>query len=116
MKRFVIVLAATLVAAVAFAVAPAVTAPAKPIPVSNLKEKGVVTFDHAKHAATLCVSCHHKAAEGKYKCGECHGAEEKGATPTLKNAAHGKDKGACYACHLKPEAPNKKKCADCHAG
>lgn len=115
----------TIIAAYTFAMGILVTsfaaetaAPTKPAAVTNYGAKAAVVFDHAKHLGNSmeCLTCHHKAGEGQYKCGACHQAEEKGAAPSIKDAMHAKDKGACYACHLKPEAVNKKKCADCHAG
>lgn len=118
MKNIIAILAAYALAMGLVAAAFASDAPTAPIKVTNNGMKGAVTFDHAKHAgkALECKTCHHKGDQPAVKCGTCHGAEEKGGAPNLKDAAHGKDKGVCYACHLKPEAVNKKKCADCHAG
>ncbi len=85
--------------AVAFASnALAATAPAKPI---NLPAKpGNVTFDHSKHAAIKCTTCHETEAGGKI--------EGFGATVN-KDKAHAK----CHECHKK-EAKGPQKCADCH--
>lgn len=120
MKKIIAIIAAYTIAMgiLAAAFAADVAAPKNPVLVTNNGAKGVVIFDHGKHAGKgiECAACHHKAAEGQYKCGSCHGADEKGATPSIKDAMHAKEKGVCYACHLKTEAVNKKKCADCHAG
>lgn len=92
--------------------------PAGPAKVTNFGAKAPVVFDHAKHLekAPDCAACHHNGDKDAYKCGTCHGAEAKDKAPSIKDAMHGKEKGVCYACHLKTDAPNKKKCADCHAG
>ncbi len=91
-------------------------APAEPVVVTNFGKKPAVTFDHAKHLGQgiECISCHHNAESGQFKCGECHKAED-GDAPALKQAAHGKEVGACYGCHLDKDAAQKKKCNDCHA-
>lgn len=92
--------------------------PAKAMKVRNFGTREAVTFDHAKHSAAKieCATCHHNAAKGEFKCGTCHGLDAKDKTPSMKEAMHGKEKGVCYPCHVKPDAAQKKKCADCHAG
>jgi len=118
MKKTLLILAASLIAMTLAGFVLAADAPAKAIKVTNYGAKDAVTFDHAKHAAQKveCVTCHHNADKGQYKCGDCHKGEATDKTPPIKEAMHSKEKGVCYTCHLKPEAANKKKCADCHAG
>lgn len=126
MRKLVYAAALTLLAPSLFAQAPwaaagappAVAAPAAPAPVTNFGTKAPVIFDHGRHARPelTCATCHHTAAEGKYRCGECHGLEAAGQTPGIKDAMHGKDKGVCYACHLQKDAAHKVKCSDCHKG
>ena len=69
-------------------------APAKPV-VLNAKS-GAVTYNHAKHAALKCETCHADAKGGKI-------------------AGLDKDKGhkMCQECHKK-EGKGPQKCADCH--
>lgn len=119
MKKFVLAAAvAVLAGTLAASAAPAVEPPAEPIQVTNFGKKAPVTFDHAKHTGEgfTCVQCHHRAAEGAYKCGQCHGEKASGETPKLRDAAHAKDRGACYSCHLASGAEHKFKCSDCHRG
>jgi len=69
-------------------------APTKP---SVLQAKsGAVTYNHNKHAALKCESCHADAKGGKI-------------------AGLDKDKGhkMCQECHKK-EGKGPQKCADCH--
>ncbi len=115
MKKIVLVAAAMLFA-VGFALsAAAADAPKGPVTVTNYGKKGAVTFDHAKHKDVKCEDCHHKGMQDP-KCGGCHKLEADGDTPKIQDAAHGKDKGACFACHRADDAAKKMKCADCHAG
>lgn len=116
MKKMILTAMAILIATAGLALA--AEPPAGPAKVTNYGAKTPVTFDHAKHAkkASDCIACHHNEAKGVYKCGTCHGAEEKDKAPAIKDAMHAKEKGVCYACHLKADAAQKKKCADCHAG
>jgi len=110
---------AIFVAAVFLAVAAAADVPAGPIKITNFGKKSAVTFKHSDHTDLVaCKSCHHKKAGGNSKCANpgCHGAEAAGAIPSLKDAAHMKDKGKCWACHF-PTAPKPKAkltCNECH--
>ena len=120
MKKLARVASLCLIAAVCTGVAVAadVAAPEKPVTVSNFGSKSAVTFDHALHArpGLECATCHHAAAEGKYRCGECHLLEADEKAPRIRDAVHGKEKGACYECHLQKDAEHKLKCSDCHKG
>jgi hypothetical protein len=75
-------------------VAVAADAPAAAIqlPAKN----GNVSFEHSKHAAVKCETCHATAAGGKIE-------------------GFGKDKAhaTCIECHKK-EAKGPAKCAECH--
>ena len=82
-------------------------------------KKPAVAFSHTKHVTDNkidCATCHHQV-DGKdvnEKCGNCHTIDA-GDGPKLKDAMHGKKQpGACYDCHLKKGAEQKKKCAECH--
>jgi hypothetical protein len=59
-------------------------------------KSGAVTYDHAKHAALKCETCHADAKGGKI-------------------AGLDKDKGhkMCQECHKK-EGKGPQKCAECH--
>jgi hypothetical protein len=65
-------------------------------PVALKAKNGDVSFDHAKHQAAKCETCHADAKGGKI-------------------GAMGKDKGhaTCVECHKK-EAKGPTKCAECH--
>ncbi len=117
MRTWMVVLVAAAVV-VAAGLAQAAEAPGEPLQVTNFGKKDPVTFDHARHLAQQldCERCHHNAAEGSYKCGACHGAEDADAVPRLKDAMHKRDLGVCYACHLDADAAHKLKCAECHKG
>jgi len=81
-------------AAVLFAfAAAAVDAPKAPVKMEA--KQGTVTYDHSKHAALKCDTCH-KGAPGKI-------------------AGLNKDNGhkMCQECH-KAEKKGPQKCADCH--
>lgn len=93
----------------------AADAPKGPVKVTNFGGKEAVTFDHAKHAGSKCVDCHHNEKDGKYKCGECHKKAADAATkaPKFQDAAHG-EKGICGSCHKGEKAKKALKCADCH--
>jgi hypothetical protein len=84
--------------AVAFAQAALAAAPAGPITLPA--KPGNVTFDHAKHAASKCTTCH---------------ADEKGGAIEGFNKTVNKDKahGKCHECHKK-EGKGPQKCGDCH--
>lgn len=114
MKKFIVLVAVCLYAAVAFAV----DAPPDGLKATNFGKKDVVTVNHSTHTAQTCVSCHHNEADGNYKCGDCHGAEEANGAPSFKDAAHKKDVGTCWKCHNKksPDVVQAFKCKDCHKG
>jgi hypothetical protein len=69
-------------------------APAKPTVLQA--KSGAVTYDHGKHKALKCETCHADAKGGKI-------------------AGLDKDKGhaMCQECHKK-EGKGPQKCADCH--
>ncbi len=94
----------------------AADAPAAPVRVTNFGAKAPTTFDHGKHAGPelTCASCHHEGTGGQYRCGTCHLGEAGEKAPKIRDAMHGKDGGACFACHTRKDAPQKLKCADCH--
>jgi hypothetical protein len=93
----------------------AASAAAAPAAALTLKAKpGAVTFNHDKHAAQKCQTCHGVGQPGKIGCIDiaaggkvCPGAG--GAEPTRKDFFH----GACIDCHKK-EAKGPAKCAECH--
>ena len=74
----------------------AIAADAPSAPIQLPAKNGNVTFDHAKHAAVKCDTCHATAAGGKIE-------------------GFGKDKAhaTCIECHKK-EAKGPAKCAECH--
>ncbi|HSD20266.1 MAG TPA: cytochrome c3 family protein [Anaeromyxobacter sp.] len=80
--------------AVAFAFAVHAAAPTGPVTLEA--KNGNVTFEHSKHSALKCETCHATAAGGKI---EGFGKEKAHAT--------------CVECHKK-EAKGPSKCADCH--
>jgi hypothetical protein len=80
--------------AVAFAFAVQAAAPTGPVTLEA--KNGNVTFEHSKHSALKCETCHATAAGGKI---EGFGKEKAHAT--------------CVECHKK-EAKGPSKCADCH--
>jgi hypothetical protein len=93
--------------------------PAGPVTVTNYGKKGKVTFKHSSHAEGIrCEDCHHNA-DAEKKCGtaKCHRAKPTGKAPSMKDAAHQKEKGKCWACHFKqsPKATAPYKCKQCHA-
>ncbi len=85
--------------AIAFAsTAVAVDAPAAPIKLPA--KPGAVTFNHTKHVANGCKTCH---ADDK-------GGPIDGFNKTVaKEKAHAK----CHDCHKK-EKKGPQKCAECH--
>jgi hypothetical protein len=93
-KTFAALIAAFALSTSAFAAtAPSgpVTLPAKP---------GNVTFNHAKHSALKCTTCHASDAGGAIE----------GFNKTVnKDKAH----ATCHECHKK-EGKGPQKCADCH--
>ena len=114
MKKLILIAAAVLFSVgLGLGAAVAADAPAGPIQVTNYGKKAAVTFDHAKHKEAKCEQCHHNGMD-KPKCGECHKLDADGKTPKIQDAAHGKDKGACYGCHRADDAKHKFKCNDCH--
>jgi cytochrome c553 len=91
---------AALFAAVALAFASNAIAAAPTAPVVLPAKPGNVTFDHSKHAAVKCTTCH---------------ATDKGGAIEGFNKTVNKDKAhaTCQECHKK-EGKGPTKCADCH--
>ncbi len=114
MKKLILVAAAVVFSVgLALSAAVAADAPGGPVTVTNYGKKAAVSFEHAKHKDVKCEQCHHKGM-GDPKCGTCHKLDADGATPKMQDAAHAKDKGACYGCHRADDAAHKLKCNDCH--
>ncbi|MBI5444697.1 MAG: hypothetical protein HY900_26220 [Deltaproteobacteria bacterium] len=115
MKKLALV-ALSAVFALGLSLAHAADAPKGPVKIGNFGKKEVVSFDHAKHKDAKCDTCHHTKAneKGDHKCSNCHKAEAAGKAPKFQDAAHKKDQGVCYGCHLAADAKHKMKCADCH--
>ena len=112
-KLVLIVFAVVLGVGIGFQVVQATDAPADGLKATNYGKKAPVVFDHSKHGDTSCDTCHHKAAEGKYKCGDCHKLTADKA-PKIADAMHKKDTGKCWNCHRAKDAKAKKKCNECH--
>jgi len=98
----------------------AAEAPKGPVTVTNFGKRGKVTFQHSSHSeVTKCAECHHLVDDGERKCGaaKCHGPESTAKAPSMKEAAHQKEKGKCYGCHFKQskKATVPLKCKQCHA-
>jgi hypothetical protein len=127
MKKYLVVLAALAMVAVAAGAAMAQEKP--PTTVTLTATNGNVTFDHAKHSkmeGVKCDQCHHaskpeKALKAAHEaCKNCH---TKPATAPVKtammNAFHVPmaKSGTCIDCHTKQAAGGKKspvKCPECH--
>lgn len=87
-----------------------------------------VMFPHELHMSSLdeqgCGACHHVYDRSRGKlvpadddgtfCKRCHGAENKGRTPGLREAFHGQ----CTGCHRRRIREEKKAgpttCGECH--
>jgi hypothetical protein len=98
----------------------AAEAPAGPITITNYGKKGKVAFKHSSHVKdTKCEDCHHNGGKGGNRCGtaKCHQSKSTGKAPSMKEAAHQKEKGKCWSCHFKqsPKASKPMKCKECHA-
>jgi len=109
-KLAVIVIAIAVAMAFAASMAVAGDPPAKVMIDKGKDKKSGVSFDHAKHSATIdCSKCHHtaKAKEDIKSCFECHGTDA--AAPAVKDAFH----KSCQACH-KAEGKGPTKCKECH--
>jgi hypothetical protein len=122
MRKFILLATAVLfTAGIGLSAAVAAESPkeALKIEVEGHKKPGV-TFDHQAHLKAneglKCETCHHKidGKEKEEKCTNCHGEKAEGKTPSIKDAMHAKDKGACYGCHFGSDAKKKLKCSDCH--
>ena len=101
-------------------------APAAPIVLKGAPMGGV-KFEHSKHTAVKCETCHHASktekplASAHQKCTDCH---TKAATAPMKTkmqaAFHNPtgQAGVCIDCHKKEAAAGKAtaptKCAQCH--
>ncbi|MBI5014933.1 MAG: cytochrome c3 family protein [Deltaproteobacteria bacterium] len=122
MNRLVLVtLSAVLAFGSAAGLAAAVDAPTSPVKIETSGgKKAPVIFEHAKHSDKPCDRCHHAHdnAGDERVCIKCHKLTDDAVTkaPKIETAMHGKDKGACYACHRAEDAEHKLKCADCHKG
>lgn len=84
---------------------------------------GGVRFEHAKHAAVACETCHHPAREprpGTAKQEACTSCHTKPAQPGMKTgkqaAFHNPTAtaGTCIDCHKKSGGTAPTKCAQCH--
>ena len=104
---------------------PAAKFPAKKLNADGTKKKNPVTFNHTKHGALGCTTCHHTEKElkaggtpGKL-CFDCHGPEAKDKQIDSYELIHGKT-GKCLTCHktdakaMAAKAPTK--CKECHGG
>jgi hypothetical protein len=99
--------------------------PAKKLNADGTKKKNPVTFNHTKHGALGCVTCHHTQPELKAgataakSCFECHGPEAKDKQLDTYELIHGKT-GKCINCHktdakaMEAKAPTA--CKGCHGG
>ena len=84
--------------------------------------KGTVSFDHNKHKADACKTCHHKEKDGKkhVKCLACHKKKKdtvEGDPIPSKKAFHKQCKG-CHKKVVKKDETKKGvvpvKCKECH--
>ncbi len=98
------------------------TAPAKPILLTG-SPMGGVKFEHAKHAAVACETCHHASREPKpgtapqQACTDCHTKPPQPGMKTGKQAAFHNataTAGTCIDCHKKSGGNAPAKCAQCH--
>ena len=100
--------------------------PVKKLNADGTKKKGPVTFNHTKHGALGCQTCHHTekdlkaGATAAKSCFECHGPEAKDKQLDTYELIHGKT-GKCIACHkdLKAKDAASKAptaCKECHGG
>jgi hypothetical protein len=104
---------------------PAAKFPAKKLNADGTKKKNPVTFNHTKHGALGCATCHHTEKELKAGgtpaklCFDCHGPEAKDKQLDTYELIHGKT-GSCLNCHKNNEAAKAAKaptgCKDCHGG
>ena len=102
-KLFTLLIAVSLVAAIASLVVAANNAPEE---VTFSPKIGTVTFNHTQHLAVGdCVSCHHTGDH--VSCSSCHGAQP--AIATAKDAFHAN----CIDCH-KEVQKGPTGCRDCH--
>jgi uncharacterized paraquat-inducible protein A len=118
-KSVYLVIALLVLAGVVFAQAPKE-------PLKMPASIGTVTFDHSKHAAQKCDTCHHASKPAKplkspqEACGDCHTKTGSPEVPTkLQAAFHNPTAtaGLCIDCHKKEAAAGKAaptKCAECH--
>ena len=86
-------------------------------PVLHRAERLPVDFDHGKHAAVNCLTCHHNYADGRGAdaCVQCH----RSARSDLKMGVEARFHSFCLDCHRSP-APGLKGhgpvsgCETCH--
>ena len=118
-KSLFVVIALLLLACVVFAQAPKA-------PITLPAAMGAVTFDHSKHAAEKCETCHHASKPAKplkspqEACSDCHTKAGSADVPTKIPAIFHNPTaktGLCIDCHTKAAAAGKPaptKCAECH--
>ncbi|MGB6063407.1 MAG: cytochrome c3 family protein [Desulfomonilaceae bacterium] len=122
-----IILSVAVLAAFTLAYA-ATKAPEKPITIESKDvfkkfKQGPVIFNHAKHKAAPCTTCHHVYENGKNvwkegqevkKCDACHKLKAEGKVPGLEKAFHKR----CQGCHKKLKKEKKPAgptvCNKCH--
>src|SRR6056297_3158023 len=102
-KLFILLIAVSLISAVATLVVASSNAPEEVVYTPKI---GTVTFNHTQHlAAGDCASCHHT---GDYvSCSSCHGTQPDIAN--VKDAFHAN----CIDCH-KEAKQGPTGCRDCH--
>jgi hypothetical protein len=100
-------------------------APAAPIVLKGAPMGGV-KFEHSKHSAVKCDTCHHASkaekplASAHQKCTDCHTKAVAAPMKTKVQAAFHNptgQAGVCIDCHKKEAAAGKAaptKCAQCH--
>ncbi len=59
-----------------------------------------LNFDHARHVAVNCLTCHHNYADGRGfdACIHCH----RGTGPEIKVGVEARFQGFCFDCHRNP--------------
>lgn len=96
--------------------------PAHPIVLTG-SPMGGVRFEHAKHIAVACETCHHASREPKpgaaaqEACTTCHTKPPQPGMKTGKQAAFHNPTataGTCIDCHKKSGGAAPTKCVQCH--
>ncbi len=76
----------------------------------SAKTMTAVIYDaRAPHHAGACGACHHESEESRANCAACHGEDNKGNVPRLKDAFHAR----CTGCHRETRVASLG-CYDCH--